>query len=376
MLTSDELFRYSRQLVLPDFGKQGQEKLKQAKVLVIGAGGLGAPVLLYLAAAGVGHIGIVDHDNVDISNLQRQVLFYTADIGKSKAETAATRLHELNTEIQIKVFKEKLIAENALNIIKQFDVIVDCSDNFPTRYLLNDACVLLDKVLIYASVFRYEGQLAVFNGKKSDGNHYPNYRDLFPEPPSPGTVMNCEQGGVLGVLPGLIGCMQANEVIKLIASSGDVLHGRLLIFDTLSMQQQIIRIPERNSRLQIKSLIDYEEFCGLKTKHTYSGMKEITVQELKAMKDSGEDFQLIDVREDYEVETSDIGGEWIPMGDIPENVGKISKAKKVIIHCRSGGRSGNVVQWLEKNHGFSNLYNLKGGIVSWATEIDPDMEVA
>ncbi len=377
MLTSEELKRYSRHLVLPQFGIEGQQKLKQARVLVVGAGGLGAPVLLYLSGAGVGHIGIADHDKVEISNLQRQVLFSSVDIGKSKSQKAAEKIRLLNTEISVTSFNEKLTANNVLNIISKYNIIVDCTDNFPTRYLLNDACVLADKILIYASVFRYEGQLAVFNNKKMDGNYYPNYRDLFPEPTAPGLIMNCEEAGVLGVLPGLIGCMQANEVIKLICGIGDALNGRLLIIDTLTMQQQIVQIPDRKSREKINSLIDYEEFCGLKTnKERYSGMKEISVQELKAMKDSGEDFQLIDVREDYEVETSHIDGEWIPLAEIPQSIGKISKAKKVVIHCRSGGRSGNAVLWLEKNHGYTNLYNLKGGITAWAAAIDPDMEVA
>ena len=377
MLTSEELKRYSRHLVLPNFGREGQEKLKQARVLVVGAGGLGAPVLLYLAAAGVGHIGIADHDQVELSNLQRQVLFKSKNIGKSKSSSAAQSIKNLNSEISVNSNNEKLTSANALSIINDYDMVVDCTDNFPTRYLLNDACVLADKVLIYGSVFRYEGQVAVFNGKKKDSDYYPNYRDLFPEPPAPGLVMNCEEAGVLGVLPGLIGCMQANEVIKIITGIGEALHGRLLLYDILSTQQQIIKIPERNSRASIKSLIDYEEFCGINSNNKrYSGMKEISVQDLKAMKDSGEDFQLIDVRESYEVETSDIGGEWIPLADIPQSIGNISKEKKVIIHCRSGGRSGNAVLWLEKNHGFDNLYNLKGGIAAWAAEIDTDMEVA
>jgi sulfur-carrier protein adenylyltransferase/sulfurtransferase len=377
MLTSEELKRYSRHLVLPNFGKEGQEKLKRARVLVVGAGGLGAPVLLYLGAAGVGHIGIADHDQVELSNLQRQVLFSKNDIGKSKSICAAESIKNLNPEISVININDKLTSANALSIINDYDMVVDCTDNFPTRYLLNDACVLADKVLIYGSVFRYEGQVAVFNGKKKEADYYPNYRDLFPEPPAPGLVMNCEEAGVLGVLPGLIGCMQANEAIKIITGIGEALHDCLLIFDILSMQQQIIKIPDKNSRASIKSLIDYEEFCGINSNNKrYSGMKEISVQDLKAMKDAGEDFQLIDVRESYEVETSDIGGEWIPLADIPQSIGNISKEKKVIIHCRSGGRSGNAVLWLEKNHGFDNLYNLKGGIAAWAAEIDTDMEVA
>jgi len=377
MLSSEELQRYSRHLVLPQFGVAGQEKLKEASVLVVGAGGLGAPVLLYLSAAGVGKIGIADFDKIELSNLQRQVLFNSDDIGKSKSLMAAESIKQLNAEISVSTINEKITSTNILPIISNYDIVVDCTDNFPTRYLLNDACVLADKILIYASVFRYEGQVAVFNNKKADGSYYPNYRDLFPEPPNPGLIVNCEEGGVLGVLPGLIGCLQANEVIKLICEIGDVLNGKLLIVDSLNLQQQIVQIPERKSREKINSLIDYEEFCGLKTnKERYSGMKEMSVQELKSLKESGEDFQLIDVREDYEVETSHIGGDWIPIAEIPQSIGKISKEKKVIIHCRSGGRSGNAVQWLEKNHGFNNLYNLKGGITAWAEEIDPDMEVA
>ncbi len=365
--TKKELERYSRHLVLPQFGIHGQKKLKQASVVVIGAGGLGCPVLQYLAAAGVGTIAIIDDDRVSESNLQRQVLYGTEDIGKSKAEQAAIKLNSLNPHITITSIMERITADNGLNLLAPYQVVVDCTDNFPTRYLLNDACVLLDKPLAYGSIFRYEGQVAVFNLDRG-----PNYRDLYPTPPSPGSVPNCEEGGVLGVLPGLIGCFQANEVLKIVSGIGEPLNGKLLLLDTLSLETRLVKFPNRNQRNSIQKLIDYDEFCGVKTKERMD-MKEITVDELKKLKDSGEDFQLIDVREDYEIEICHIDGERIPLSEVPHSVDKISRVKKVIIHCRSGSRSGNTVKWLEKNHHFENLYNLKGGILAWADQIDPSM---
>jgi adenylyltransferase/sulfurtransferase len=378
-LTHEDTKRYSRHLVLQEFGVEGQLKLKSAKVLVVGAGGLGSPALLYLAAAGIGTIGIVDFDTVEESNLQRQVLFSVDDLGKNKAEAAARKLNRLNPLIHYIAFPEKITSANAFRIMEGFDVVLDGTDNFPTRYLLNDACVLLNKPLVYGSILKFEGQVAVFNAL-IQGERTSCYRDLFPQPPEPETVPNCSEAGVIGVLAGIIGSMQANEVIKLLSGTGEVLADKLLIFDSETSQQTIINIRNRQARNDIRFLIDYDEFCGIshsKNKtldlNQSTTMKEVTVQELKKMMDSGEDFQLIDVREPHEADICEIGGELIPQGDIPNNVSRVSKDKKVIIHCRSGARSGNMVQWLEKNHGFTNLYNLKGGILAWAREIDPTM---
>lgn len=372
-LSTDEVKRYSRHLVLQEFGIENQLKLKKSKVLVVGAGGLGSPALLYLAAAGIGTLGIADFDKVDLSNLQRQVLFDIDQVGVNKAEAAYKRLSKLNPEITFNIITEKLTASNTLAIVQQYDVVLDGTDNFPTRYLMNDACVLADKPLVYGSILRFEGQVSVFNYQKTNGERSSNYRDLFPSPPDPASVPNCEQAGVLGVLPGMIGCMQANEVIKIITGLGEPLADKLLLFDSLAMEQTVIGLPHGNSRNSIKKLIDYDEFCGLSLGANKNAMKEVTVQELKDLIDSKADFQLIDVREPHEFDICNLEGELIPQAEIPSNVDRISKDKKVVVHCRSGARSGNMVQWLEKNHGFTNLYNLKGGILAWAREIDPTM---
>jgi molybdopterin/thiamine biosynthesis adenylyltransferase/rhodanese-related sulfurtransferase len=364
--SSDEQQRYSRHFVLPGFGTEGQQRLKNISVAVVGAGGLGAPVLSYLAAAGIGRIGIFDSDVVSISNLQRQVLFTPADLGKKKAACAALSLSRQNPLIQVKPHDVHLTSANTLNLLKDFDLVVDATDNFPTRYLLNDACVILGKPLVYGSVFRFEGQVSVFNYHGG-----PNYRDLYPAPPKPGTVPDCEEGGVLGVLPGIIGALQANEAIKIAASIGEVLSGKLLLIDSLSLESQVIQFS-KNWKQPITNLIDYEHFCGIRKPPS---MKEVTVQELKSMLDAKNDFQLIDVREPHEFEISNLGGELIPMAEVPENLDRISKDKRVIVHCRTGSRSGNIIQWLEKNHGLSNLYNLKGGMRAWAAEIDPSIPV-
>ncbi|MCB0489814.1 MAG: molybdopterin-synthase adenylyltransferase MoeB [Cyclobacteriaceae bacterium] len=363
-----ELERYSRHLVLPDFGLEGQKKLKGGSVLVVGAGGLGCPALQYLVAAGIGKIGILDFDTVSESNLQRQVLYGTDDIGKSKSHQAVKKLSHLNPYVSLTAIETKIHSGNALDILKPYDVVMDCTDNFQTRYLLNDACVLLDKPLIYGSIFRYEGQVAVFNFKQSA-----NYRDLYPAPPAAGSVPNCEEGGVLGVLPGVMGSLQANEAIKIITGLGEPLSGKLLIVDMLTLETRLVNFPNQNQRNSIKKLIDYDAFCGVQQPKPDPEMKEITVEELKKLRDEGGDFQLIDVREMYEIEICHIDGEHIPLGEIPHNVDRISKDRKVIIHCRSGSRSGNTVKWLEKNHQFENLYNLKGGILAWADQIDPSM---
>jgi sulfur-carrier protein adenylyltransferase/sulfurtransferase len=365
--SNDELIRYSRHFVLPNFGSEGQRKLKSSKVFVIGAGGLGCPVLLYLAAAGVGSITTIDEDVVSLSNLQRQILFTTADLNLSKAETAAKKIGSLNPSIKVDFIRTRLSTENALTLLAPADVVVDCTDNFPTRYLVNDACVLLDKPLVYGSVFRYEGQVAVFNYKQGV-----NYRDFYPLPPDPLSVPNCEEGGVLGVLTGIIGSIQANETLKILTGFAEPLAGHVLVFDSMTLESLRIKIANQNSRKSIKSLINYDDFCGVQHPKQKT-MKEVTVQELKALKDSGADFQLIDVREPHEFDICNLDGELIPQGDIPSSVERISKDKQVIIHCRSGARSGNMVQWLEKNHGFTNLYNLKGGVLAWAKEIDTSM---
>ena len=377
-LSAEELNRYSRHLVLKDFGLENQLKLRGAKVLVVGAGGLGCPVLLYLAAAGIGTLGVIDSDDLEVSNLQRQILYSMSDLGKNKSMAAADRLKGLNPVIKIQAIPERLTSKNAIDLLGSFDVIVDGTDNFPTRYLINDACVLLDKPFVYGSILEFEGQAAVFNVRKDDGTFSANYRDIFPEPPSADTVPNCEQAGVLGVLPGLVGCIQANEVIKIITGIGELLCDKLMILDSATMQQTIIRISNHNTHDQIHGLIDYEDFCGISAGKNKSlndkilSMKEVTVQELKKMMDSNADFQLIDVREPHEYDICNLNGELIPMSDIPNSVGKIARDKQVVLHCRSGKRSGDMLLWLEKNHGFTNLYNLKGGVLAWARDIDPE----
>lgn len=372
-LSHEEIDRYNRHLILKEFGAEGQLKLKEARVLVVGAGGLGCPALLYLAAAGIGEIGVVDFDTVQASNLQRQILFTTKDIGKNKAVAARERLMELNPLISVKAHATKITSQNALDLMQKYDLTIDGSDNFPTRYLLNDASVLLGKPLVYGSVLEYEGQVAVFNLNDGEG-FTSNYRDLFPVPPAPEAVPDCSQAGVLGVLPGMIGTMQANETIKILIGKGEPLSDKLLIIDSMSLDVTRVKIHNTNARASITKLIDYEDFCGINEKKSKSlGMKEVTVQELQELKKSGADFQLIDVREPHEYDICNLEGELIPLAEVPHNVDKISKAKKVVIHCRSGGRSGQAVQWLEKNHKLENLYNLKGGILAWAKEIDTSM---
>lgn len=358
--TKAELNRYARHFVLPEFGMEGQEKLKRSSVLVVGAGGLGCPLLLYLSAAGVGRIGIVDDDVVDESNLQRQVLYTVEDLGKSKAETAREKLLALNPHIRIDVYKERFMPDNALELVSQYDIVADGTDNFPTRYLVNDACVLSDKINVYASIFRFEGQVSVFNFLNKDGSRGPNYRDIFPDPPPPELVPNCAEGGVLGVLPGIIGSIQANEVIKVLTGIGEPLSGRLFLFDTASFSTRTLKI-RKNPELKIKDLSFYEEYCMPGQAH----IKEIDVSALQKWMDEGEDFQLIDVREPYEYEVSNMGGELIPLGEILQQADRIDRQKKVVVHCKMGGRSAKAIEQLERQFGFTNLYNLKGGIEAW-----------
>lgn len=358
--TKAELNRYARHFVLPEFGMEGQEKLKSSSVLVVGAGGLGCPLLLYLSAAGVGRIGIVDDDVVDESNLQRQVLYTVRDLGKSKAETAKEKLSALNPHIQIDVYKERFLPENALELVSKYDIVADGTDNFPTRYLVNDACVLSDKINVYASIFRFEGQVSVFNYLNEDGSRGPNYRDIFPDPPPPELVPNCAEGGVLGVLPGIIGSIQANEVIKVLTGIGEPLSGRLFLFDTASFTTRTLKI-RKNPDLKIKDLSFYEEYCMPGQTH----IKEIDASALQKWINEGEEFQLIDVREPYEYEIDNMGGDLIPLGEILQQADRIDRNKKVVVHCKMGGRSAQAIEQLERQFGFTNLYNLKGGIEAW-----------
>lgn len=360
MLNKQELNRYARHLALPDFGITAQEKLKKARVLVVGAGGLGSPVLLYLAAAGVGHIGIVDFDIVEESNLQRQVLYTLDDIGLPKAVTAKQRLLALNPHLNIQVFPVALQRENALEIISKYDIIADGTDNFPTRYLVNDACVLAGKINVYASIFRYEGQVSVFNFKQN-GSRGANYRDLFPTPPPPNSVPNCAEGGVLGVLAGIIGTLQANEVIKIITGNGEPLAGKLYILDSASMMSRTLKIRQ-NPKLKITNLIDYQAFCGIKSsKENYKKVKLISKKTFLEWQNKNELFQLIDVREPYEYERNNLEGLLIPLRDILTRKAEIEQHQKVVIHCQSGQRSLQAIQLLQAE-GFENLYNLEGGI--------------
>lgn len=368
-LSPKELARYSRHIAIPEFNLAAQKKLKASKVLVVGSGGLGSPMLLYLTAAGVGHIGIVDFDVVDESNLQRQVLFTVDDIGKSKAKTAKERLEKLNPHVKFTVYNNAFTKENALGIIKDYDVVADGTDNFPTRYLVNDACVLAGKINVYASIFRFEGQVSVFNFLNEDGTRGANYRDLFPEPPPPGMVPSCAEGGVLGVLPGIIGSMQASEVIKVITGVGEPLAGRLFLFDAASFTTRVLKV-RKNSNTQITELINYEEFCGIGIENEEDKIKELTVFEMEKWKEEGVDFQLIDVRQPYEYDIANLGGELIPQSELVQNLDKISKTKKVIVHCRSGKRSADAIRDLQNLDKFENLYNLKGGILEYSKEID------
>ncbi len=371
-LNAAEYARYSRHILIPEFGLEAQLKLKASKVLVIGAGGLGSPVLLYLAAAGVGHIGIVDFDQVDDSNLQRQVLFTTEDVGLSKAEQAKARILKLNPFIQVTVHPTRLDRSNAREIIRDYDVVADGTDNFPTRYLVNDACVLENKVNVYASIFQFEGQVSVFNYPVSSTERGPNYRDLFPEPPPPGLVPSCSEGGVLGVLPGIIGSMQALEVIKVITDVGEPLAGRIFLFDAATFQTRTLNV-RKQANTSITELIDYQIFCGINILE--DDVAEITVEEFVELKTSGIPYQLIDVRELYEFEIAQMGGELIPLGDITTQSDRIQRDRKVIVQCRSGVRSAKAIRLLQEQGQFSNLVNLKGGILEYARKIDPSLAV-
>jgi sulfur-carrier protein adenylyltransferase/sulfurtransferase len=368
--SKEELTRYARHFVLPDFGMEGQKRLKNGSVLVVGAGGLGSPMLLYLAAAGVGRIGIIDPDVVDISNLQRQVLYTEKDVGIYKAKAAKKRLLALNPHIKIETYTTALTSENALKIIKKYAVVADGTDNFPTRYLVNDACVLAGKVNVYASIFRFEGQVSVFNFSKNDGERGVNYRDIFPSPPPPDLVPNCAEGGVLGVLPGIVGSLQASEVIKVLSGVGEPLAGRLFIFDAASFTTRVLKVSKNPNYQAITQLIDYDMFCGVQaTGDRQQTADSITVYNLQKMILENIDFQLVDVREPYEYAAANLGGVLIPLRILAENLDKIEQNKPVVVHCKSGARSAKAVEIL-KQEGFKNILDLQGGISEYADKID------
>lgn len=359
-LSPQERNRYERHLVLPGFGEAAQLKLKAAKVLVIGAGGLGCPLLQYLAAAGVGTIGIVDPDRVSSSNLQRQVLYGERDLGKLKVEAARERLLDLNPHLTISVYPVFLSKNNSEKILSEYQIIADGTDNFPTRYLVNDTCVLTGKPNVYGSIFRFEGQVSVFNLRLPDGSRSPNYRDLYPSPPPPHQVPNCAEGGVLGVLPGIIGAMQANEVIKIITGIGKPLAGRLVLFDTANFSQHTLRYQAKPTT-KIDQLIDYEAFCGLPAQEE---LPTIDVGTLRAMQNRKDDFLLVDVREPSEHAADNLGGLLLPIGGLATTWTQLPRDRTLIVHCQSGVRSSQAVALLQEK-GFEQVYNLTGGISAY-----------
>ena len=388
-LSNEEIQRYSRHLIMPEVGMAGQRKLKAASVLLIGAGGLGSPLAMYLSAAGVGRIGLVDYDTVSYSNLQRQVIHGTDDVGRSKLDSAADRIKAINPLVQLDLYDLPLSSENALEIFEPYDIIIDGTDNFPTRYLTNDACVLLGKPNVYGSIFRFEGQASVFYAEEG-----PCYRCLFPEPPPPGLVPSCAEGGVLGVLPGTIGAIQATEAIKLILGNGEPLIGRLLLYDALNMTFDEVRLrknpecPVCGPNPTVTELIDYEQFCGMPA-HDHSlytagqdsqlltGVPQITPSELHQRLAAGEKLAILDVREPHEWEISNLshlGAVLIPKGKVIDRMGELDTAQELVVHCRTGGRSAEIVSLLQQ-HGFTKLSNLDGGINRWAREVEPTIPV-
>ena len=378
-LTTDDLSRYSRHLILPEVGMEGQRRLKAARVLCVGTGGLGSPLALYLTAAGIGTLGLVDFDVVDSSNLQRQIIHSTKDIGRKKIDSAEEKLSALNPAITIVKHETMLTSANALDILKDYDIVADGTDNFPTRYLVNDACVLLGKPNVYGSIFRFEGQASVFATEAG-----PCYRCLYPEPPPPGLVPSCAEGGVLGILPGLVGVIQATEVIKLILGKGESLVGRLLLVDALNMRFRELKLrknpecPVCGDHPTVTALIDYEHFCGIvpetpQEKNVKNGIPQLTVKELKARRDAGDDIFLLDVREPYEVQIAQIGGTVIPQNDVPQRLDEIPRDREIVVHCRSGARSQRIAEFL-KQSGYQNVVNLAGGILAWSDEIDPSVQ--
>jgi len=374
-LSNDEILRYSRHLIMPEVGMAGQQKLKAARVLCIGAGGLGSPLALYLAAAGVGTLGIVDFDVVDYTNLQRQIIHTTADVGRKKLDSAAEKLKAINPFLNLRTFETRLSSDNALELFRDFDIIADGTDNFPTRYLVNDACVLTHKPNVYGSIFRFEGQASVFATEQG-----PCYRCLYPEPPPPGLVPSCAEGGVLGILPGLVGVMQATEVIKLILGKGEPLIGRLLLIDALGMKFRELKLrknpdcPVCGAHPTVTKLIDYKEFCGIRgeEKPVEANVPEMQVEELKRRLDAGDDLFVLDVREPHEYQICNISGYLIPLGDLPKRVNELDSSREIVAHCRSGVRSAKAVTFL-RQAGFKKVHNLAGGILAWADKVDPKM---
>ena len=377
-LSNEEILRYSRHLIMPEVGMEGQEKLKAAKVICIGTGGLGAPLAMYLAAAGVGRMGLVDFDTVDVTNLQRQIIHGTSDIGRKKLDSAVDTLKEINPHIQLDRFEVALTSENALDILKDYDVVIDGTDNFPTRYLVNDACVLLGKVNVYGSIFRFEGQATVFGYPGG-----PCYRCLYPEPPPPGLVPSCAEGGVLGILPGIIGVIQATEAVKLIIGKGEPLVGRLMLYDALAMKFRELKLrrnpecPLCGDHPTIHKLIDYQQFCGIPAHPPAPepGVSETEIEApaLKVRMDRGDSFVLVDVREPHEFQIGRIpSSRLIPLGELAKRVNELSVADDIVVHCKSGVRSAKAMDFL-KQSGFKRVKNLKGGILAWSDKVDPSV---
>jgi molybdopterin/thiamine biosynthesis adenylyltransferase/rhodanese-related sulfurtransferase len=379
-LSNNEIARYSRHLLLPEVGLEGQQKLKAAKVLCVGTGGLGSPLAFYLAAAGIGTLGLVDFDVVDESNLQRQIIHTTKDVGRPKIDSAAEKLKALNPYMNVVKHETMLTSANALEIIRDYNIVADGTDNFPTRYLVNDACVITGKPNAYGSIFRFEGQASVFATKEG-----PCYRCLYPEPPPPGLVPSCAEGGVLGILPGLVGVIQATEVIKLILGKGEPLIGRLLLVDSLGMHFRELKLrknpdcPVCGTNPTVTKLIDYNQFCGITPEPkaesvtgliVQNGIPQITPVELKRRLDAGDDLFVLDVREPHEYQIANLGAKLIPLGELPNRLGELDPNREIVVHCKSGGRSQKASELLAQN-GFKKLHNLAGGINGWATDVDP-----
>ncbi|HYG98377.1 MAG TPA: molybdopterin-synthase adenylyltransferase MoeB [Terriglobales bacterium] len=374
-LTNDEILRYSRHLIMPEVGMEGQQRLKAARVLCIGAGGLGSPLALYLAAAGVGTLGLVDFDVVDFTNLQRQIIHSTSDVGRPKLQSATEKINAINPFVNVQPFETRLTSQNALELFADFDVIADGTDNFPTRYLVNDACVLTGKPNVYASIFRFEGQASVFATEEG-----PCYRCLYPEPPPPGLVPSCAEGGVLGILPGLLGVIQATEVIKLILGRGQSLIGRLLLVDALGMNFRELKLrknpdcPACGTHRTVDKLIDYNQFCGIRGEESSvnATLPEIQPEELKQRLDRGDDVFVLDVREPHEYQICNLGGYLIPLNELPKRVHELDSSREIVAHCKMGGRSAKAVEFL-RQAGFTKVRNLTGGITAWADRVDRTM---
>ena len=380
-LTNDQIKRYSRHLIIPDVGVEGQEKLLAAKVLLIGSGGLGSPLALYLAAAGVGRLGLVDFDVVDFSNLQRQIIHTTQDVGRPKLESAKEKINAINPDVKVVGYPVRLSSENALDIVKDYDIVVDGTDNFPTRYLVNDACVLLKKPNVYGSIFRFEGQASVFWAEKG-----PCYRCLYPEPPPPGMVPSCAEGGVLGILPGIIGVIQATEAIKLLLEKGDLLVGRLLLFDALKMRFREVKLkkdpacPLCGKNPTVTNLIDYEAFCGIRGQEepagatvASDGVTEVEPAEVKALMDKKDRLFILDVREPQEYQICHIpDAHLIPLGELAGRVHELDSSERIFVHCHHGPRAHRAIQFLQ-SAGFRKVAHIRGGIDAWAEEVDPTM---